>query len=97
LLVWIYEYAGSFAQATRNGYAGFIIFHVALVLIVVSALRPSISPLIVPAFLIVCVGAVGAVHRYEEVSIYRWLVILIAAGGVLASCYGWDNRLGRGS
>ena len=41
LLVWAYRYEWQWTQATRNGYAGFVIFHVALLLILASTLAPA--------------------------------------------------------
>ena len=85
VLVWTFRYEGDIAQATRNGYAGFLIFHVALALIVAAPLLPPrpgrLATLV--AFPIVCIGASGAVFRYDEVAIYRVPVILVAALGIV--------------
>jgi hypothetical protein len=91
LLVWAYRYDGQLARATRNGYAGFVIFHTALLLVVASALARGrvATALVQGAFGIVTVGALGAVFRYEEVSAYRIPVILCGLAGVvglLAAC-----------
>ena len=68
-------------MAVRNGYAGFFIFHSALLFIVTAPFVPPVicKPLIVLSFLIVSAGASGAVFRYEMVSIYR-IPVLINAG-----------------
>ncbi len=80
-LVWAYRYDWQFAMAVRNGYAGFFIFHSALLFIVTAPFVPPVicKPLIVLSFLIVSAGASGAVFRYEMVSIYR-VPVLINAG-----------------
>src|SRR5436309_551175 len=77
-MVWAFRYEWQPAQATRNGYIGFVLFHTALLVIVTSAfLRPERAVILVRvAFVIVTVGALGAVFRYKEVEIYRGPVIL---------------------
>lgn len=83
-LVWAVRYDWRFAMATRNGYAGFLIFHAALALVVgslfmaVSRARLAIHA----AFLAVTAGALGAVFRYDEVAIYRVPVIALATVGL---------------
>jgi len=83
-LVWGARYGGSLAAATRNGYAGFLIFHAALVLIITSLFvrdtRANLFSRV--AFAIVTVGAIGAVFRYDVVAMHRIPVILIAIFGV---------------
>lgn len=83
LLVWTFRYEWQLSQATRNGYTGFIIFHTALVLIGISTVLRGRAAMILTnlAFLIVTVGAVGAVFRYEVVSIYRIPVVIFAGLG----------------
>ena len=85
VLVWSVVYEGSFSQATRNGYAGFLIFHVALGFIAATPFlrRVPARRATIAAFLIVCVGATGAVFRYEVVSIYRVPVVAIVVIGVI--------------
>ncbi len=83
-LVWACRYDWQFAMAVRNGYAGFFIFHSALLFIVAAAFVPSVicKPLIILSFLIVSAGASGAVFRYEVVSIYRIPVLIIGGLGL---------------
>ncbi len=83
-LVWAFRYDWQYAMAVRNGYAGFFIFHAALLSIISAPfVPPSIcKPLIVLSFLIVSAGASGAVFRYEVVSIYRIPVLLNAGLGL---------------
>jgi hypothetical protein len=94
-LVWAVRYEGSFAAATRNGYAGFLVFHAALGMIVLSVLAAErrARVLIFFAFAIVSAGALGAVFRYDVVAIYRVPVVLTAALGAagLARAY-WLKR-----
>ncbi len=95
-LVWAVRYEWSLAEATRNGPAGFLIFHGALALIVVShAVRPGVAGrLIAVAFAIVTLGALGAVFRYAEVAVYRIPVILIAAAGATGLLRQYVRRAG---
>ena len=84
VLVWVVRYEGQWSEATRNGYVGFILFHTTLVAIVASVfVRERLARrLVVAAFGIVTVGALGAVFRYEVVSIYRIPVMVCAAAGI---------------
>jgi hypothetical protein len=84
-LVWTVRYNGQLSEATRNGYAGFLLFHGVLLAIVVSAFAGDrlARPLLVAAFGVVTLGAVGAVFAEPVVAIYRVPVILIAIGGVV--------------
>lgn len=84
LLVWHVRYGWQFSEATRNGYGGFLLFHSALLAIVVStfvseALRRR---LVVAAFLVVTLGASAAVYRYDVVAMYRYPVHIISLLGV---------------
>jgi hypothetical protein len=83
-LVWACRYDWQIAMAVRNGYAGFFIFHAALLSIVTAPFVPTVicKPLIVLSFLIVSAGASGAVFRYEVVSIYRMPVLINAGLGI---------------
>lgn len=91
ILVWTVRYEWHVAEATRNGYVGFFIFHGALVLIVASVfVRERVARVLVwAAFAIVSMGALGAVFRYDVVAPYRLPVALIAAAGAagLARAY----------
>jgi hypothetical protein len=84
VLVWVVRYEGQLAQAIRNGYAGFLLFHAALILVAVSLTVPErhARQLVWIAFAIVTPGAIGAVFRYEAVTGYRNIVVAIAAVGV---------------
>jgi hypothetical protein len=79
------RYEWSLARATRNGYAGFVIFHGALAMIVASLLarEQAATRLVQASFVIVSVGAVGAVFRYDDVARYTVPVIVLAATGVI--------------
>ena len=83
-LVWACRYDWQIAMAVRNGYAGFFIFHSALLSIVTAAFVPQAicKPLIILSFLIVSAGASGAVFRYDVVNIYRIPVLVIAGLGL---------------
>lgn len=84
-MVWTFRFHGDFSLAVRNGYAGFAMFHTALLVIVTSIfVQERIARrLIQVAFLIVTMGALGASFIYDVVAIYRIPVILCAlAGGI---------------
>lgn len=82
-LVWSVRYGGQLSVATRNGYSGFLLFHTALVAIVASAFVAErvARRLLVTAFGVVTLGALGAVFVEDVVSIYRVPVVLTAIGG----------------
>ncbi len=84
VMVWAFRYEWHFSQATRNGYAGFLLFHSALSMIILSTIVSAAParPLIMTAFVVVIMGAIGAVFIYEEVLIYRYPVILISLTGL---------------
>jgi len=77
LMVWMFRYGWQFDLAVRNGYAGFAIFHSALISILISAFcrRDLAQKLIHLSFVIVTVGAIGASFRYEDVAMYRFVVM----------------------
>jgi len=85
-LVWHVRYAWQFNEATRNGYAGFAMFHTALLAIVVSTIvgEDLRRKLLVTAFLVVSLGASVAVYKYDVVAGYRFPVHAITAIGLLA-------------
>ena len=77
LMVWIYRYDWQLDLAVRNGYTGFVIFHTALALILISTFvnKYLSQKLIHLSFIVVTTGATGASLRYDEVSMYRFIVI----------------------
>ncbi len=96
--VWAFRYEWSFAQATRNGYFGFALFHTALGLIVTSPfLPPKLARMfLLLAFLAVCLGANGAVYRYDVVAAYRIPVHAITLLGavfvIVQARRAWSHR-----
>jgi hypothetical protein len=94
-LVWAFRYEYSFAQATRNGFGGFLLFHAALVSLLAAPEFPAVSArwLTLFAFVAVCIGASGAVFRYEVVAAYRIPVIVCT----VASAVGVIMGMRRGS
>lgn len=85
VMVWAFRYGWVFDLAVRNGYAGFVIFHVAMLAIVVSTFcREDLAKkLIHISFLIVTMGAIGASFRYDVVAIYRIPVMVCGlVGGI---------------
>lgn len=77
LMVWIYRYDWQLDLAVRNGYTGFVIFHTALALILISTFvnKYLSQKLLHISFVVVTMGATGASLRYDEVSMYRFIVI----------------------
>jgi hypothetical protein len=77
LMVWIYRYDWQLDLAVRNGYAGFVIFHTAFALILLSTFvnKYLSQKLLHISFVVVTTGATGASLRYDEVSMYRFIVI----------------------
>ncbi len=96
LMVWMYRYDWQLDLAVRNGYAGFVIFHTALALILVSTfVNQYLSQKLVHiSFVIVTIGATGASLRYDEVSMYRFIVVPCGLiGGIgLIKFYILDRR-----
>jgi hypothetical protein len=88
-LVWHVRYEWDFSEATRNGYAGFALFHGALAAILVSTVTPLriARILLTAAFLVVTLGAVAATATYDVVRVYQVPVVLIALLGILALAY----------
>lgn len=88
-LVWHYRYEWEIAQATRNGYAGFVIFHAALLGILAAPMAGNrwARRLVTFSFLVAAMGASGAVLRYDEVAIYRLPVFVCGLVGLSALAY----------
>ena len=85
LMVWHVRFGWKFSNATRDGFAGFLVFHAALLAIVASQFVPPAAErvLLIGAFAVVTFGAIAATYEYEVVRNYRWPVIVIAlAGGI---------------
>ncbi len=91
LLVWHFHYGWQIASATRNGYAGFLLFHSSLTGLVVSTVVPERirNRLLWAVYFIVTMGAIGAVFRYAHVAPYRVAVLACAVIGIggLARAY----------
>lgn len=82
-LVWAIRYDWQFTRATRHGYAGFLLFHGALLCLAgATALPPAWArALLMVAYFIVSAGAIGATFRYEVVAVYRIPVLFLASIG----------------
>lgn len=98
VLVWTVRYELRFSQAVRNGWVGFLLFHAALLLLLVTPFRPfpRTRILLWIAFAVVTAGAVGAVFRYEIVHHYRIPVLMAAGWGWLGIATGWWRNGKRG-
>lgn len=86
--VWGVRFGWSIEEALRKGWAGFLVFHTALALILAAPLVPPrwTAGLLDAAFPIVSAGAVGAVLKYDVVADYQYAVfgILLLATGFVA-------------
>src|SRR5262245_22577980 len=71
--VWGYRFEGSLSAATDKGLAGFVVFHVALAIMLAASVTPEPASrrLTWLAFPIVTAGAVGAAFKYDYVAGYR--------------------------
>jgi hypothetical protein len=98
-LVWAWRFEGSLQTAWDKGAAGFVLFHGALGLILAAAfVRERVSRwLVVAAFPIVSVGAIGTVFKYDDVQRYYWPVIVIATLGLSAVYWQCARPYGRRS
>jgi hypothetical protein len=97
VLVWTVRYDWQLDQATRNGYAGFLIFHTALALILAAAFASPrrADQLVRVVFPIVTLGALGAVFGDAAVTRYRIAVIILAICGALGIATGVYRRVTR--
>ena len=79
-MIWTIHYEWNFSTAVRNGYSGFLIFHSSLLMILISTfVYKSIALILIRiSSVVVTVGAVGAVFRYESVQSYKLPVIICA-------------------
>ena len=92
VLVWTVRYEWSWPEAVRHGYAGLLIFHGALALVIGSVVWPDrATPLIHATFAIVTLGAVGAVFMDADVAMYRQIVIALAVAGAVGLLHAWYN------
>lgn len=89
LMVWHVRFAWRYSEATRDGLAGFLVFHGALLAIVASTLvAPNVERILLAVgFLVVTFGAIAATAEYEVVRHYRWPVIAIAVAGIIGLLY----------
>jgi hypothetical protein len=97
ILVWTVRYEWQFSEATREGYAGFVLFHGALLAIITSLFvgAHTARNLILGAFAIVTLGAVGAVFKFDVVEKYRIPVIVSAIAGIIGLVQAFRARSAR--
>lgn len=77
-LVWEHFFYGwHLTSATRNGYAGFLLFHGALIALIVSTVVSERlrNRLLWASYFIVSMGAAGAVFRDARVAVLSYVVI----------------------
>ena len=84
LLVWHHRFSWDLARATRNGPAGFLVFHAALGGIVFASWAPArmANPMTIASFLLVTAGAFGAVFRDAAAARFRWPVLIVGLAGL---------------
>ena len=94
-MVWSYRYDWQFAVSVRNGYSGFLIFHTALLMILLSNfVKENIEKTLIRiSFIVVTTGAVGAVFKYDVVAVYKILVLICAAVGSTGLLWVFLKRL----
>jgi hypothetical protein len=77
--VWAHRFGWSLTQATENGWRGFFLFHLALLVIVTAPLLQRYASLLThTGFVVVTGGALGAVFKYDFVFHLRLPVLLVA-------------------
>ena len=88
-MVWGWRFQWSLDRAVEKGLAGFTVFHLALAGIVAAAIAPApwAGRCSTAVFPVVTAGALGAVFRYDEVSLYR--IPLVFAAGLTALLMAW--------
>ncbi len=84
IMVWTYRYSWQFSLALRNGYFGFLLFHSALLMIFISTfIHESTTKILIRiSFIVITIGALGSVFRYDVVAIYKVPVIIFAIAGI---------------
>ncbi len=94
-LVWGLRFGWSPAAAVEKGWAGFVIFHTALTVIVAAALcrAPWSGRLTLLAFPIVTSGAVGAAFKYDYVAVYRWPLVGVLGLTLVFGLWGLVGRV----
>lgn len=78
-LVWGHRFGGSLEVALEKSIAGFVIFHLAFVLIIAAAIVPRdglARRLLYVSFPACTVGALGAAFRYDDVAVYQVPLLL---------------------
>src|SRR5262245_12941177 len=86
-LVWGHRFDGSIEAALAKGIAGFVIFHAAFVAILAAAVarEPWTTRLLVAAFPVASVGAIGAAFKYDYVSGLRIPLFAVLVGTLVLS------------
>ena len=94
-MVWSSRYDWQFSMSVRNGYSGFLIFHTALLMILLSNfVKENIEKTLIRiSFIVVTTGAVGAVFKYDVVAVYKIPVLICAAVGSTGLLWVFLKRL----
>jgi hypothetical protein len=93
-LVWDWRFHWSLTYAWEKSVAGFLVFHIALALILTAAVVPMpwARWCVLAAFPIVTAGAVAATFRYEEVMVYQVPMAATLITVVAVSPWGFWKR-----
>lgn len=93
-LVWGHRFGGSVDAALAKGVAGFVIFHAAFAAILSAAVarEPWATRLLVAAFTVASVGAIGAAFKYDFVSGLRIPLLVVAGLTVALTLTAWRRR-----
>ena len=88
LCVWALRFDWSFVAMFDKSPFAFVLFHTALLGIILASLlaEPSRSRLVIGSFAIVCLGAIPAPFRYDEIAV---LQIPVLATALAAAWYAW--------
>jgi len=84
VMIWAFRYHWQLDLAVRKGYAGFLMFHGAVVLVIAANFAPEriARRLIEISFLVITAGSIGATFLYEAAGAYRYPVLACAAAGL---------------
>lgn len=92
VMVWHFRFGWSFNEAFVDRTGGFVMFHGALLLILIAPFvePPTTLRLVVLAFAVVSLGAITASFKYEVVHWLRLPVIAVFVGSIAGAA--WKGR-----
>lgn len=92
--IWSHRYGWDFNEAVRNGYAGFILFHLSLIAIDAAVFVPDRLGTLFhrAAFVVVSLGSIVAAFTYDAVAIYRIPLLFVLVMTIILSVRGHRAR-----